>query len=184
MRALPLYVVLVVVLVAAVTDLWKFRIYNALTIPSCLLGLLYHWSMSGSIGLVGGVLGVLVANVPFIPLYVMGGMGAGDMKLMAVVGSWLGPWAMLHVIVVSGLAAGCYSLVLMVWNRLQHGVWLNEKVAHSDSPLGERHWEGESEVAVVLSRPDRRRNAVPFGVLVALGVIVTARWIEWPLGKL
>ncbi len=174
---LPLCVVLFVVLIAAGLDLWNFRIHNALTIPFCLVGLLYHFLVAGPSGLVGGILGVGVANLPFIPLYRSGGMGAGDMKLMAVVGAWLGPWAMLHVIIVSGLATGCYSVGLVLWNHFR-------LVAEPGPPLGHGGLEPDFDfhkvaknVMEVLHRPHRRSHVVPYGVMVALGVIVTAFWI-------
>jgi Flp pilus assembly protein protease CpaA len=173
LSVLPLGVVFIAVLIAAGTDLWSFRIPNALTIPLFLSGLLYQTCSGGPSGLVLSVLGVMIANVPFIPIYTMGAMGAGDIKLLAGVGAWLGPWVMLHVVIVSGLATGCYSAGLFVWNRLRS----------ESPPVTERSDQPDvikeaDDVIVVLSRPDRRWNAVPFGVMVAFSVIVTGLWVR------
>ena len=177
MLAVPLGVVLVVVLVAAGTDLWRFRIHNALTVPLFLSGLMYHAFVGQAIGVSGSVLGVLVGTLPFFVLYAKGGMGAGDLKLMAGVGAWLGPWFTLHVLIVSGLATGCYSAALMSRNRVRSATGQHGNLAHRIVLSEEATPKRATDVAVILDRPDRRSNAVPFGAMVALGVIVTALWI-------
>lgn len=163
MPALPLSVVVVVVLVGAGTDLWNFRLHNALTIPFFLLGVLHHAFVDGASGIAVCVMGTVVAVGPLLLPYAVGGMGAGDIKLMAGVGAWLGPWAALHVLIVSGLATGVWTLVLMARG--------------SASPSDMQVREPTESLTLVLSRPDRRARAIPFGALVALGVILTAFWL-------
>jgi prepilin peptidase CpaA len=173
LSALPLVVVLVAVLVAAGTDLWKFRLHNWLTIPLFFTGLLYHATADGTSDFALSVLGTVVAAAPLLIPYCAGGMGAGDLKLMAGVGAWLGPWAALHVLIVSGLATGCWSAVLMVGDRTRCGREIPLSVADPSNLIV----RPGGKLTVALSRSDRRSKAVPFGVLVALGVIVTAIWI-------
>jgi len=175
--ALPHVVVAVVVLVAAGTDLWKFRIYNVLTIPSIILGLIYHTFARGEIGLSGSILGVVVANVAFIAPYKLGGIGAGDLKLMSVVGAWLGPWYLLHVIAVSGLATGCLSFVLMFWNRMRSEYGPTERAVLRGTAIEYEVNAKVLHIQTVLDLPKRRLHVVPFGAMVALGVLVTELWI-------
>ncbi|HEY2253535.1 MAG TPA: A24 family peptidase, partial [Planctomycetaceae bacterium] len=136
----------------------------------------------------------MVGGLPFLLVYVKGGMGAGDIKLLAAVGAWLGPWPVLHVLIVSGLATGCYSAGIGVWKRFQHRGMQNWHIQHrpmagSQSEAPEDRQPGSAsdpgaevcaaahDLTSVLSRPDKRWNAVPFGVMVALGVVVTALWL-------
>jgi len=170
--SLPFAIVLAGVLMAAFNDLWKFRLNNALTLPLLFSGLLYHALVAGRSGLAGSVLGVLIGGVPFLVVYAKGGMGAGDIKLLAGVGAWLGPWAVLHVLIVSGLATGCYSAGIWGWKRL------HDETGPEETGPEESGREAASDVIEVLNRPDRRWNAVPFGAMVAVGVIVTALWID------
>src|SRR5207248_19483 len=83
-------VVLTASAVAAVTDVWKFKVYNALTLPLVLSGLLYHAVVGGWAGLLGSLLGCLFGFAILFAFFLMGGMGAGDVKLMAAIGAWLG----------------------------------------------------------------------------------------------
>jgi Flp pilus assembly protein protease CpaA len=176
--SLPFAVALVGVLIAACNDLTKFRLHNALTIPLLLSGLLYHAVVGGGSGLAGGVLGALVGGLPFIVVYAKGGMGAGDIKLLAGVGAWLGPWAVLHVLIVSGLATGCYSAGLWGWKRAHPRTCAGREGPESGGRFGETGRKDAADVIAVLDRPDKRWNAVPFGAMVALGVVVTALWID------
>ena len=189
MGSLPLGVALVGVFIAACNDVWKFRLHNVLTIPLLLSGLVYHAVVEGAGGLAGSFLGVLVGGLPFLIVYAKGGMGAGDIKLLAGVGAWLGPWAVLHVLIVSGLATGCYSAGIWGWKRIQTQTcpesrdWskrLRQQKGACSGETGtdETGCEKASDVIDVLNRPDRRAHAVPFGAMVALGVIVTALWID------
>src|SRR5436309_13402218 len=74
---------------AAATDLRSRRIPNWLTFPARVLGLAAHGVAGGSSGLTQGVLGALVAGGLLLPGWLLGWMGAGDVKLMAAVGAWL-----------------------------------------------------------------------------------------------
>src|SRR4051812_45954857 len=76
-------VVLCAALIAAVTDVWKFKVHNALTLPLLLSGLVYHAVVGGMDGFSDSLLGALFGFGVLIVFYAMGGMGAGDVKFMA-----------------------------------------------------------------------------------------------------
>src|SRR5438552_1328783 len=81
---------LLAALIAAVTDVWKFKVYNLLTLPLLASGLLYHAINGGTPGLAGSVVGALAGFGLMILLYTIGGMGAGDVKFVTALGAWLG----------------------------------------------------------------------------------------------
>lgn len=159
----PLYVALMAATVAAVTDVRRFRIYNMLTIPLLLVGLLYHAFMGAESFVMSG-LGVLMGCMLLLPLYLAGGMGAGDVKLMAGLGAWLGPVVILKVLLVSCLINGVYSTVLWVHRRTQHP---------SQRPTACR-------VEEAAASDSRRLRVVPFGVAVAVAVVFTFAGLFFP----
>lgn len=177
-HAIPTGVVLVGALVASVTDLQSFRIPNALTYPLIVSGLMYHMFVEQSFGVPTSILGILVGTLPFLAICAKGGMGMGDLKLMAGVGAWMGPWFTLHVIIVSGLATGFYSAGLIILNRVRSAQLTYEMNSLAGADLAPGTRENVNDVIAVLNRPDRRAYAVPFGVMVAFGVIFTIFWIE------
>jgi len=77
-------------LLGAITDARSRRIPNLLTGPLLLLGLACSFAWLGGPGLLDSLVGALVLGAPFVLLFVFAGGGAGDAKLMAALGSWLG----------------------------------------------------------------------------------------------
>lgn len=96
--------------IAAVWDLRFQRIPNVVTYPTMLIAMMYHSITHGLDGLffsAGGLgLGTGILVIP----YFMGGMGAGDAKLLGAVGSILGPWGVLTAFLFTALVGGLYAL--------------------------------------------------------------------------
>jgi prepilin peptidase CpaA len=88
-------------------------IFNALEAPTNTLGLpAYHL---GPLGAPLALLGSLVGLVMLLPLYLARGLGAGDVKLMAALGSFLGPVDTINLALVILVTGGCAAVVRMVW---------------------------------------------------------------------
>ena len=104
-------------LIATITDIRSQRIPNWLTFPLILTGLVAHTLVGGLDGLklAGGgfALGFIAMAIP----YFMGVMGAGDVKLMAGVGAWLGTTTTLTAFLFTCIAGGVYALGVLLVNR-------------------------------------------------------------------
>jgi prepilin peptidase CpaA len=83
-------VVLVASLIAALTDIQNRRIPNWLTVPVFLAGLIHAGAVGGFSELISSFLAALILMAPYVILFLFAGGGAGDAKLMAAVGAWLG----------------------------------------------------------------------------------------------
>lgn len=126
------FLMLIGLLGAAVwTDQKQQRIPNDLVIVILLLGFAMQIVLNGMEGFIDAALGVLVGLAIFLVPYVGGGMAAGDVKLLAAVGAFLGP---LPVLLASG-ASMVFGVVLaglrLAYRRYQHGERLTLKQMRS-----------------------------------------------------
>ena len=174
---LPIAVVLVATLIAAVTDLRSFKIHNALTLPLFLSGLLYHGVVGGMEGLGTSALGGLFGFSVLFFFYLLGGMGGGDVKLMAGVGAWLGMPLVVLVFVIASLAAGFYAAVLIAVSGRMRETWTNLKILWLRVAVVARHLGADDRIEAEVERPGRRQRLVPFAAMVAVGVIAPLLWI-------
>ena len=105
-----------VLMVAVITDLRSRRIPNWLTFPAMIAGVGYNVITAGFAGLVFGFGGLILGMGLLIILYVLGGMGAGDVKLMGAVGSIIGPQMVIWATVYTALAGGIYAVGLLLFH--------------------------------------------------------------------
>jgi prepilin peptidase CpaA len=178
-QAVPIVVVFTASLVMAVTDVWKFKVYNVLTLPLLLSGLAYHAVVGGVAGFSGSLAGALFGFAVLLAFYVMGGMGAGDVKLMAAVGAWLGlPWTF-YLFIASSLAAGVYSVVLLVMGRNLAETWENFQILWLRVAILGRHLGTGHRVEAEVNRPDRRHRLVPFAAMMMVGLTALLLILAW-----
>jgi prepilin peptidase CpaA len=105
-------VALVVAAVAVVSDLTTRRIPNALTFGAAAVALVVHGYLEGWPGLVSSAVGWVIGVCMFLPFFALGGMGAGDVKLLAAIGSWLGPVGAVWVALFASIAGGVMAVVV------------------------------------------------------------------------
>jgi prepilin peptidase CpaA len=164
-----LAVVAVVTLVAAATDLWTFRVYNVLTIPSIFLGIVVSSILGGFSGLGSSLLGVIVGFCVLAFFFALGGVGAGDVKLFAALGAWLGPWFTMEVFAASAVAAGLYAMGLVLL-RGGFAIAVTDLYLLWTRMLDPSQWKRpEVQLDTEVKRPDRRGRLVPFAAMTCLG---------------
>jgi prepilin peptidase CpaA len=83
-------VVIGVSLIAAFFDLRTRRIPNKLTFPIFFLGLTWSAANGGIVGFGNSIAASALLALPFVILFLAADGGAGDAKLMAAIGAWLG----------------------------------------------------------------------------------------------
>lgn len=117
-------VLLVLLAAAALSDYRRFRIPNLLTGGGILFALAYNTVVPPEwhAGWTWAPAGMLLGFGALLPLYAIGAMGAGDVKLMAMVGAFLGvtgtAYALLFCVVTAGIAALAYALRKRVMARM------------------------------------------------------------------
>jgi prepilin peptidase CpaA len=169
----PIAVMLIAGLIAAITDVWKFKVHNVLTLPLLASGLLYHGVMGGTSGLVASLMGFLFGFGVLMVLYILGGMGAGDVKFMAALGAWLGMPLTFYIFIASSLAAGVYAVALVLLYGKVRETWLNLRLAGYRLMILGRHLGSDDALVTEVTRTDRRQRLIPFTAMIALGLLVT-----------
>jgi len=113
----PVRLVCGLLILAAYIDGKQLRVPNWLTFSMVLSGLVYSTWAGGWAGLGDGLLGMVVGLACLLPLYAVGGMGAGDVKLMAGVGAWLGATTTFYAFCVSTIVGAVMAVVMVLWRK-------------------------------------------------------------------
>ena len=164
----PVVLLLGLLGVAVVSDLRNHRIPNLLVLVGLVLGMVGQTWAFGFVGLGHSLLGILIGFALFLPMYMVGGMAAGDVKLMAMAGAFLTPHEALWAAFFSLIAGGaCGLLIVLVRGQALQTIgryWLMLRARAYFSPA-------EDEVA---GKP------FPYSIAVLLGTLISVFWL--PLG--
>jgi len=97
---------------ACISDLQTRRIPNVLTFSAAGGALVFHLISGGWNTAAWSLAGYIVGLLLFFPLFALRGMGAGDVKLLAAVGAWIGPSQVAVAALISSIAGGIVALVI------------------------------------------------------------------------
>lgn len=167
---LPMMIIMLTVLltIATYTDLRWSRIPNWLTFPAIGLGIVVHAWIGGIHEALFGFAGLGVGMGLFVLPYAYKAIGAGDVKLMAAIGSIVGPSGALSIALLSVLAGGVYALGAMTYQWGFAGT--SKKMAFSAYGAfitGGLAWSGDIQLPFKL----RYGLAIAAGTLLFLGGI-------------
>lgn len=158
---------------AAVIDSRRHRIPNAVTVPAAIVGLGLGTLTHGAAGFAAAGEGLLVGLVLFLPLYLLGGFGAGDVKALAAAGSFLGPHGALVAAACTLIAGGigATAVLLAVGGVPALQAMLRRWVfgAHVLCATGE-------SAALRPPAGDAARLRFPYGIAIACGVAASLLW--------
>jgi prepilin peptidase CpaA len=113
------------VLLASWIDYSQRKVPNWLNGALAAAGFVAQGTYFGWSGLSAGALGMLVGLGVLILPWAMHGMGAGDVKLMAAVGVWFGPWMTLVSFTLGAAIGGVIAAAMIVWRRRMVEAWRN-----------------------------------------------------------
>lgn len=164
-NALLFTIVLTVLTIAVLFDLRFRRIPNWLTFPAMIAGLAFNTYIGGISGLLLSLGGLLVGFGVFIAFYMFGGMGAGDVKLMAAIGSLLGPKEVLYVALYTAIAGGIYAIVLMVSRK-------TNREALSRYGLMAKALISTGNCAYIPQGENEKTTPLCYGVAIAVGTFI------------
>ena len=158
---------IVTVCAACLYDVSSSRIPNALTFTTAVLAILFHsFAPSGS-GWSSVFLGLFVGLAVFFPLFALGAMGAGDVKLMAAVGSWIGAASILYVALYASVAGGVLALIVALRRRYLRQALSNVRM------LATYWWVEGIKPLPALTLESSQSLRLPYAVAIAAGLAVT-----------
>lgn len=166
-RVLCDLLLLVFVTAAAVSDLRRRKIPNRLVLAGLLAALALHgvagaphWPLAWAGGMATGFF-------LFLPLYLLRGMAAGDVKLIAMVGAFAGAWPAVQICFATFVLGGLMALLIVSWQGNWRACWRN--LRQLLWPLMART-AGLPLAPVPLARQASVGN-MPYGLAIALGTL-------------
>ena len=158
-------------IVASACDLKSARIPNWLTFGAAALAVLFHAVAPGGSGLGTAVAGMGVGLLVFFPIFALGAMGAGDVKLLAALGAWVGWYPVIYVALYGSIAGG----VLGILYALSRG-YLGQALHNIQRLLA--YWSVVGlKPLPALTLQSSTALRMPYALPIAVGVMVTL-WVR------
>jgi prepilin peptidase CpaA len=191
----PLWFICLAMIASAVIDWWIFKVPNWLTFPVIISGWVFGLihtcgghiiSGDGDGGIGDSLAGTAWGFALLLPIYAIGGMGAGDVKMTMGFGSWLGAffgigegWRHIALGFCAGAITGGIIALVMIALRMQ----FRENLQHTRAILLDLFTAGSiSKVAAKAKERRPRWHRLPYGVPLCIG-FVGYLWVAQPLGN-
>lgn len=161
----PIKLVSAILILAAWIDGKELKVPNWITFPMVLSGLVYS-AVAGD-GIAAGLQGMCCGLLCLLPLYAVGGMGAGDVKLMAGIGAWVG-WEITFYSFCVSVVVGAIMAVLMVAYR---GAW---KKHYEQFLLILSEWtviKNPYKLSEIAAERKPTMFLLPYGIPICIGTI-------------
>lgn len=168
----PAWLVTVTLVAAAAIDGWKLKVPNWLTLPMIIGGWIYSTAGFGLQGLGWSIGGTAAGLALLLPMYAIGGMGAGDVKLLAGVGAWVWAGVTFYAFCLSAVI-GAAIAVLMVsyckaWGKHRDQFWMIflELITVRDP----------NQLSAMAAERKGSMLLLPYGIPIAIGTILYFAW--------
>ncbi|HEC92294.1 MAG TPA: prepilin peptidase [Candidatus Atribacteria bacterium] len=122
----PKYILLIsILLICGITDILYKKIYNIITFPAIVLGIIMNYTYNGIPGLIGSMIGLFIAGIIFFMLFIWGAIGAGDAKLMIAIGAIVCVNYIFDFILCSVIVGGIMANIIAIKNKRFVQSWKN-----------------------------------------------------------
>ena len=166
------WLVTVTLVVAAIIDGKQLKVPNWLTFPMIASGWAINTAFFGWEGLGASLLGTVVGLALLMPAYAIGGMGAGDVKLLAGVGAWVGSSVTFYAFCLSAIVGGVIAVAMVLCRRN----WTKHKnqflmIVNEIATVG-----NPTELATIAAERKSSMLLLPYGIPIAIGTILYFFW--------
>ena len=168
----PIWLVSVVLIVAAVIDGFELKVPNWLTFPLVLSGWIYSAAAFGWEGLGWSLVGTVVGLALLLPAYAIGGMGAGDVKLLAGLGAWIHATHTFYAFCVSAIVGAILAVGMVLWKRS----WRRHLQQFQSILFEMITIRNPSELAAIAAERKSSMLLLPYGIPLTIGAILYFAW--------
>jgi prepilin peptidase CpaA len=163
----PAAAVVAIGIVAVVFDIRTRRIPNALTLGAAAAALLYASLTGGFWSVMAAVTGWALGAALFFPFFALGGMGAGDVKLVAALGAWLGPAQTIPLAIFTSIAGGVFAIIISLAAGYFRQAMVNLQLMFT-------HWRVTGIAPVPgLTLRDSRSPRLAYAIPITIGALCT-----------
>jgi prepilin peptidase CpaA len=159
------YFLITLLALCAASDIRSNKIFNIVTVPFAISAVALHTFNNGLDGFLFSIAGMATGIALLVLPYIMGGMGAGDVKLMGAVGSFLGAKATLGAFLFIALAGGIYSFALILIRRDVFKGFFSEKLLLISSMVMLRQY------VPIQTESSGQKPRLKYGLAIAFGTI-------------
>ncbi len=168
----PVWLVTVVLILAAVIDGFELRVPNWITFPMIISGWIFSVAAFGLEGLGWSLIGTVVGLALLMPAYAIGGMGAGDVKLLAGVGAWMHGTTTFYGFCISAIVGAILAVAMAAYQKglkkhaAQAKFIFNEIVTIRDP----------NQLSAIAAERKSSMLLLPYGIPIAIGTIGYFVW--------
>jgi prepilin peptidase CpaA len=186
----PLWFISLAMIVAAVIDGWKLKVPNWLTFPLVLsgwgLGLVHTFGLftdaTGHGDILASLAGTALGFALLFPVYAVGGMGAGDVKMQMGFGAWIGAfygswtegmWVIFCAFSLAVVIGGVMALgMILVRGKFR------ENLANTRAIVGDL-FAGPGAAAGKAAQRKPQMHLLPYGIPLCLGFLSFLLYYHW-----
>jgi prepilin peptidase CpaA len=175
----PYWVVTCFVIVAAYIDGKYLKVPNKITFPMIFAGWIYSavsYGMAGDgwyVGLGWSLAGTAVGLLTLLPAYAIGGMGAGDVKMMAAIGAWVHVMITFYAFCLGTIVGAILAIGMVLVSGEAKKHW-NQFFCIANEIATVRNPETLSQIA---AGRKSSMKLLPYGIPLAIGTVIYFGWM-------
>ena len=166
-------------IIAAYIDGKELRVPNKLTFPMIIAGWMWssiYYGMNGDgwyIGLMWSLAGTAVGTATLLPAYAIGGMGAGDVKMMAAIGAWVHCTITFYAFCVGAIVGAILAVIMIIAagegrKHFNQFFFILNEISTVKDP---------ETLAQIATERKTKMRLLPYGIPMAIGTVLYFAWM-------
>ena len=166
-------------IIAAYIDGKELRVPNKLTFPMIIAGWMWssiYYGMTGEgwyVGLMWSLAGTAVGVATLLPAYAIGGMGAGDVKMMAAIGAWVHCTITFYAFCIGSIVGAILAVIMILASgegkkHFHQFFFILNEISTVKDP---------EKLAEIATERKTKMRLLPYGIPLAIGTVLYFAWM-------